>query len=286
MTNNQEKLVILSVLAHPDDETFGMGGTLALYAHKGVEVHLVCATRGEVGEVDEKYLKGFSSIAERRENELRCASGILGLTGVYFLGYRDSGMAGSIENNHPQALAAQPIDKVTADVVHYIRLLKPQVVLTFDPIGGYRHPDHIAIQRATEKAFFAASDPAFPDDLPPHTPKKLLFHTIPRGFLKFVVRMMPLVRLDPRRFGKNKDIDLVSVAEVDFPTHTVINYRTVSRQRDEASACHASQGGNSMGGGLFGPLRRLLFSQDRYMRAYPVPQDKDIEHDLFEGLSN
>ena len=139
-----DKKVILVVLAHPDDETFGMGGTLAYYAHSGVEVYLVCATRGEVGEVPEGMMDGFTSVAELRESELRCAAGTLGLAGVYFLGYRDSGMPGSPDNQNPQALAAADQDKVVGEVVHYIRLLKPQIVLTFDPIGGYRHPDHIA----------------------------------------------------------------------------------------------------------------------------------------------
>ncbi|MBP9675674.1 MAG: PIG-L family deacetylase, partial [Anaerolineaceae bacterium] len=153
-----EKKVLLAVLAHPDDETFGTGGSLAHYAKQGVEVHLVCATRGEVGEVDSELMGEFKSIGELRENELRCAAGYLGLAGVHFLGYRDSGMAGSPDNHHPQALAAADIDKVMADVVHYIRLLKPQVVITFDPIGGYMHPDHIAIHKATDKAFYAAAD--------------------------------------------------------------------------------------------------------------------------------
>ena len=76
-----EKKTLLAVLAHPDDETFGMGGTLALYAHQGVDVYLVCATRGEVGEMEEKYMRGFETIAERREAELRCAAENLGLKG-------------------------------------------------------------------------------------------------------------------------------------------------------------------------------------------------------------
>jgi len=75
---------ILSVLAHPDDESFGMGGTLALYARKGYDVYLVCATRGEVGTVDDEYMKGFSSIANLRESELRCAAQHLGLKNVFF----------------------------------------------------------------------------------------------------------------------------------------------------------------------------------------------------------
>jgi N-acetyl-1-D-myo-inositol-2-amino-2-deoxy-alpha-D-glucopyranoside deacetylase len=98
-----EKKILLAVLAHPDDESFGMGGTLALYAARGVEVHLVCATRGEVGEVAPELLNRFESIAELRESELRCAAGNLGLAGVHFLGYRDSGMSGSPDNTHLQA---------------------------------------------------------------------------------------------------------------------------------------------------------------------------------------
>ncbi len=76
---NGEQPVLLTVLAHPDDETFGTGGTLALYARRGVKVYLICATRGEVGEVDEKYMQGFNSVAERRVDELRCAAGLLGI---------------------------------------------------------------------------------------------------------------------------------------------------------------------------------------------------------------
>ena len=114
---SKKKAVILSVLAHPDDESFGMGGTLALYAERGADVHLVCATRGEVGEMDEKYMQGFESIADRRESELRCAAGILGLEGVHFLDYRDSGMPGSPDNSHPQALFAQPVEEVAENIV-------------------------------------------------------------------------------------------------------------------------------------------------------------------------
>ena len=106
MENGQK--TILAVLAHPDDESFGMGGTLALYARQGATVHLVCATRGEAGSVDPRYLEGFASIAERRKAELRCAAEKLGLAGVHFLDYRDSGMPGSPDNTHPQSLSLRP----------------------------------------------------------------------------------------------------------------------------------------------------------------------------------
>lgn len=83
---------ILAVLAHPDDESFGLGGTLALYANKGYDTYLICATRGEVGTVDEEHLTGFTDIAELRTDELRRAATHLGLKNVFFLGYRDSGI--------------------------------------------------------------------------------------------------------------------------------------------------------------------------------------------------
>jgi LmbE family N-acetylglucosaminyl deacetylase len=286
LINDFREPALLAVLAHPDDETFGTGGTLAYYARRGVKVYLVCATRGEAGEVDEEYLRGFQSIGERREHELRCAAEHLGLAGVFFLNYRDSGMPGAADNSHPRALAAQPVEKVAGEVAHYIRKLHPQVVITFDPIGGYRHPDHIAIHKAATTAFHLAGDRSFsdPEGLPPYQPARLYYQTIPRRFLRFIVWLLRLVGRDPRRFGRNKDIDLASIAEVDFPTHAIIDYRAVADIRDRASRCHASQGGSSLTGGLFGPIRRYFASKELYMQAYPEPNGK-VERDLFAGVT-
>jgi LmbE family N-acetylglucosaminyl deacetylase len=279
------KPVLLAVLAHPDDESFGMGGTLALYASRGVDVHLVCATRGEVGGVDD--LKGFASIAELREAELRCAAGILGLKGVHFLDYRDSGMDGSPDNQHPNALAAQPLDEVAAKVVHNIRELHPQVVLTFDPIGGYCHPDHIAIHKATVRAFEQAANSDFaPDGRPPFQPQRIYFHTIPHGFLKTVVRLLRLFGKDAHKWGKNGDIDLAAIAEVDFPTNARIDIRSVLEKKEKAGACHASQGGGRMGGNLAGSILRLFSGQENFMRAYPpVETGEKVERDLFASVN-
>jgi len=279
------KPVLLSVMAHPDDETFGMGGTLALYASRGVEVHLVCATRGEVGEVDPEYMQGFNSIAEVRESELRCAAGVLGLAGVHFMGYRDSGMTGSPDNQHPQSLAAAPLEEVAGRVAHYIRRLHPQVVLTFDPIGGYRHPDHIAIHNATVQAFEIAGDgTAFQDGLLPFQPQKLYFQTISRRFLRLAMRVLPLFGKDPRKWGRNGDIDLTSLAVEDFPVHAVINYRPVVEKKTEAALCHASQGGAAMARGWTGWLLRMGGSKESFMRACPPPEPGLRERDLFEGI--
>ncbi len=280
------KQTLLAVLAHPDDESFGMGGTLALYAARGVDVHLVCATRGEVGEVSTELLKGYNSIAELREAELRCAAGHLGLKGVHFLDYRDSGMDGSLDNQHPNALAAQPLEAVAAKVVGYIRQLRPQVVLTFDPIGGYRHPDHIAIHNATVRAFEQVGNPGFAlDGLPPYQPQRLYFHTMPHSFLKFAVQFLRLIGKDPRKFGANGDIDIAAIAEVDFPTNAVIDIRPALKKKEAAGACHASQGGGRMGGSLFGFFLRLFSGKEAFMRAYPpVEEGEKMERDLFTSL--
>ncbi|MBE9479005.1 MAG: PIG-L family deacetylase, partial [Chloroflexi bacterium] len=124
---------LLAVLAHPDDESFGPGGTLALYAQEGVEVHLICATRGDVGAIPPEMQLNAEETARMRLDELRCAAAQLGLTEVHILGYRDSGMPGSSDNNHPEALAAAPVAEVAVKVADLMRQIHPQVVITHDP---------------------------------------------------------------------------------------------------------------------------------------------------------
>ncbi len=285
MHNTTQTRKLLAVLAHPDDETFGMGGTLALYSHRGVETHLICATRGEAGEIDPNFPCETADIADCRENELSCAANLLGLKTVHFLNYRDSGMPGAPDNAHPDALINQPADKVAADITHLIRQFKPQVVLTFDPIGGYRHPDHIAIHQATLAAFHAAGDPnRYPDGLAGFKPERLYYHTISRTFIRLGVFVIRLSGKDPSKWGRNGDIDLASIAAVTFPTHVRINYRPVTKLRDQASACHASQGGTQMTKGVMHWLRWLVGSSETFMQAHPAPSRKRVSNDLFEGV--
>ena len=276
---------ILAVLAHPDDETFGLGGTLALYAQKGFDVYYVCATRGEVGSADEEFMNGYKDTAEMRTAELMRAAKILGLKEVFFLGYRDSGMSGSEDNKQPNAQVAHPIDEVAGRVVKYIRELKPEVVLTFDPIGGYKHPDHIHIQRATTLAFEKADDASFhPEAGAPFKPLALYYQVFPRGFLKWAVCLMPLFGKDPKKFGRNGDIDLTDLI-VDFPVHVRMDLRSVSEIKSHASAQHASQGGGQMRRGLMGFVTKLFGDREDYMRAYPpVTGNFKRKRDLFDGV--
>jgi N-acetyl-1-D-myo-inositol-2-amino-2-deoxy-alpha-D-glucopyranoside deacetylase len=274
---------LLAVFAHPDDETFGAGGTLALYARRGAEVHLVCATRGEVGEAPPD-LKGFPDVGSMREAELRCAAGILGLADIRFLGYRDSGMPGSPDNFHPKAFAAAPLAETARAVARIIREVRPQVVVTFDPIGGYRHPDHIAAHRATVEAFRLAADPeCVLDGAKPYSSQKLYFHTFPHAFLRWGVRLLRLLGRDPSHFGKNRDIDLAALVNVDYPIHAKIDIGPVLETKQEASACHSSQGGGGMASSQLW-ITRLFGASESFTRAYPLPPPARLERDLFEGV--
>ena len=275
--------------AHPDDETFGLGGVLAQYADAGEKVYYVCATRGEAGTVDNEYLQKHATVADVRMFEMDCAARALGLTEVIFLNYRDSGMTGSPDNHHPGALVMAPLAEVVGRLVAIIRRLKPDVMITHDAGGGYGHPDHIALHNAVVSAFNAAGNPQqYPEAGPAFMPSKLYFSIRPRGAMKFMVKLMPLIGQDPRHFGRNKDIDLTRMMGQDYPVQAVIrlNRRAVEK-RNEASACHSSQGGGRPGPALLRFIRFIENIQGPrhfFMRAYPPP-DGRREKDLLEGLN-
>lgn len=277
---------ILAVLAHPDDESFGLGGTLALYAKRGYETYYVCATRGEAGTVDPEFLNGFKDTAEMRTDELMRAAKELGLKEVHFLGYRDSGMPGMEANQHPDAQINHPVEVVAGKVVKHIRQIKPDIVITFDPIGGYKHPDHIHIHKATVLAFEKAGDASFhPDAGAPFKPSALYYQIFPRWFLRVMTRLMPLIGKDPTKWGRNGDINLKELAEVDFPVHVRLNVRSVSEEKRKASEQHASQGGIQMRRGLMGFVTKVFGEKEDFMRAYPpVNGSHKRQSDLFDGI--
>ncbi len=288
MKTNGRRMLI--ALAHPDDESFGMAGTIVRYGREGAAVHLICATNGDVGTADEEYLEGHETVASLRLAELRCAAQILGLAGLYELGYRDSGMQGSPDNEHPDSLVAAPLEQVVGRVTALIREVRPQVVVTFDPFGGYGHPDHIRMHEATVAAFAAASDPArFPDQiaggLEPYHPQKLYYLTFDRRWLRLMLQLLPLFGRDPRRFGRNGDIDLVEIADHTYPIHARIDTRAYTELARQASECHASQMGGFGQPGLMQRIRELLETKDdTYMRAIPPADGRLRERDLFAGV--
>ncbi len=150
-------LRVLAVFAHPDDEGFGCGGTLAMLVSRGAHVTLVCATNGDVGEISDPSLATPETLAQVRQEELRSAMRITGVPDVRFLNYRDSGMAGTEDNNHPDALFQAQPESVAGRLVDIIGEVGPGVVLTHDPTGGYGHPDHVTVYDLTTRAFHRAA---------------------------------------------------------------------------------------------------------------------------------
>src|SRR5687767_1476631 len=123
---------LMAVYAHPDDEVFGVGGAMGYYADRGVKTILVCATRGEVGEISDPALATPETLAEVREQELRCAASTLGVSELIFLDYRDSGMDGTPPNQDPRAFIQANPEEAIEKLVRLIRREQPQVVLTFE----------------------------------------------------------------------------------------------------------------------------------------------------------
>jgi LmbE family N-acetylglucosaminyl deacetylase len=279
---------LLAVFAHPDDESFGPGGTLARYAAEGGEVWLVCGTDGDAGTVDAEMLADVASTSQLRAAELCCAAQTLGLRGVDWLGYRDSGMAGSADNQHPASLYQAPMDEVVGKIVASIRTHQPQVVICDNQFGGYGHPDHIKLHQATAKAFELAGDAAqFPEAGPPWQPQRLYFTAFAPGLLKLLVRVMPLFRKDPRKFGRNHDIDLVQIVSWETPIHARVDVRPYLATKDAASACHKSQGGGQNGFKWIPQfIQRRYWGSETFTRGVPAPTPgAPVERDLFAGVT-
>jgi LmbE family N-acetylglucosaminyl deacetylase len=275
---------LLISYAHPDDESFGLGGLITRYVKEGVEVSLICATNGERGTVKEEFMKGYDSIGALRLAELDCASEKLGFKHVVKLGYKDSGMMGSETSNDADCLWQAKEEEVTRRVVEVIRDLRPQVVITFNRYGGYGHPDHISIQRATTTAVPLANDAAYQTGQAPYQVQKLYYSSISSRQIRFGVALTRLRGQDPRHLGRNKDFDLVAILDHIEPAHTAIDIRDYFDAWDAASACHASQIG---GGGPRLPkwTRRWISPYQNFTRIYPETSgDRIIEHDFFENV--
>lgn len=277
---------LLISYAHPDDESFGLGGVIGYYTARGVDVYLICATNGDVGTVSPEMLNGYNSVAELRLAELDRAAEVLKLKHVYKLGYKDSGMTGSETSKDPDCLWQAPQDEVARRVVEVIREVKPHVIITFNKYGGYGHPDHIAIQRATTQAFTLAGDPNYITDQPPYAPQKLYYSGISAWQIRLGIIMTRLRGHDPRRLGRNKDIDIQAILDHVEPTHATINVRDYFDIWERASACHASQLGGGPSWRLPKSIRRRLMPWQGFTRVYPAPKVNRIdEHDLFAGVN-
>ena len=223
---------LMAVLAHPDDECLGVGGTLAKYASEGVDVFLLTATRGDAGRYrghrpgDERH-PGAPALAGIREAELRAAASVLGVREVSLLDYHDQ-----------QLDRANPREAV-AKIVGHLRRVRPHVVLTFGPDGAYGHPDHIAISQFTMAAAIAAADPSCMSDgseaLEAHAISKLYYIAWTKS--TWAAYQHAFKRLVSTVDGVERE----AMPWPDWTITTVIDARPFASTVWRAVSCHESQ---------------------------------------------
>jgi N-acetyl-1-D-myo-inositol-2-amino-2-deoxy-alpha-D-glucopyranoside deacetylase len=197
---------LLTVHAHPDDETVGTGGVMAKAAREGHRVVLVTCTSGELGEIIVPELntpENQRRLGELRSAELAAALRHLGVQEWEFLGYRDSGMMGSAGNDDPRSFWRAQIDEAAGRLTWLVRQYRPDVITTYNNYGGYGHPDHIRAHEVAVRAFDRAGDPAwYPEQLEaglePWTPLKLYEQAIPTSLREaMTARLEELGRRSP-----------------------------------------------------------------------------------------
>jgi LmbE family N-acetylglucosaminyl deacetylase len=275
-------LSILASYAHPDDEQ-GVSGTLRQYVEQGIRTGLVCATRGEVGEIADPSLATPETLGEVREQELRSAAEIIGIHDLYFLDYRDSGMVGTPENQDPRAFINANEDEAVGQLVRIIREFKPTVIVTFDETGGYGHPDHLAIHRWTTKAFRMAGDAScYPEAGPAFAPRRLYYASIGRSSIRKMAEYLReqnihsvFANLDPEKLGLPDELitNKINVAQyVDLKRRSLLQHKTQMNPNGPFSRM-PEETWNTMRGTEFFMLAE----------GEPLPSSEQFD-DLFAGL--
>jgi LmbE family N-acetylglucosaminyl deacetylase len=266
------ELRLMCVLAHPDDESMGTGGALALAADEGVASYLVTATRGERGRFgDARESPGPDVVGRAREAELLAAAKELGIREVSFLDYLDG------------ALDQVPTAEAVRKIAGHLRRARPHVVLTFGPEGAYGHPDHIAIGQLTTAAIVCAADPAFvslPAIDAPHRVSKLYY--IAWSAKKWAAYQAALRKL----VSKVDGVERQAAPWADWAITTVLDTSRVWPTVWRAVSCHKTQVS------IYGRLGELseehqsyLWGTQEYYRVFSsVNGGRARESDLFEGL--
>jgi mycothiol S-conjugate amidase len=298
-----DQLCLLTVHAHPDDESSKGAGTVARYHAEGIRTVLVCCTGGEEGEVLNPALdtpEVHARLADLRREELAEATRIIGYDEVVMLGYRDSGMAGTESNANPESFAQAPLDEAVDRLVRIVRRSRPQVMVVYgDEQSGYPHPDHLRVHEVGVAAFRATGDAErYPDAGPAWQPDKL-FYT------EFSVARFREIH------EKFEELGLVSPFDEewrkrwdDIPAPVVtasVDVSEFASVRSEALRAHATQVDpkSPFWFGLPPEVMRSIHPFDDYRLALIVgpdgnlvapatPRDgangTDVESDLFAGL--
>ncbi len=279
---------LLAIHAHPDDESSKGSGTMAKYASEGVHVALVCATRGEEGEIlnprmDRPGIK--ERMAEIREAELETACDLLGVARIYHLGYRDSGMPGMESNKHPDAFCNADEDEAVGRLVEIIRAERPHVVLAYDESKGYEHPDHIRVHEWGRAAFEAAGDPTrYPDAGEPWQPAKLYyFATFSRARMQTLHEAALGEGIESPYAGWLENWDQIGFQEPEITAQ--IDVSDFIEIRSKALLAHATQiDPDSFWFAIPDELQRRVYPWEDYTLVATTLSVDGMEKDLFEGV--
>jgi LmbE family N-acetylglucosaminyl deacetylase len=280
---NPAGLSVLAAFAHPDDEGFGCGGTLAMLVARGAQITLVCATNGDVGEISDPALATPETLAQVRREELRRAMAVTGVQDLRFLGYRDSGMAGADDNTHPDSLSQADPEKVAGELAEITRETRPELVITHDPTGGYGHPDHTAVYRHATRAFAVAGDPGHAGDpahaQQPWSPQLLYYVCFPRSNFRRMWQQMLDVGITP----PFASLDIETIGSPDEDVTTVVDVGAYVEIKVASLNCHRTQiDPNGPFARLPQEMMREIMSTEYYTLA--VPQGGGKGADLLAGL--
>jgi LmbE family N-acetylglucosaminyl deacetylase len=248
---------ILFLLAHPDDETFGPGGTIAKYADEGADVYLATATKGQAGMVGDPPVTDREHLGEVRAAELLCAAGVLGIRKVAFLGFMDGQLV-----NTPRSMLVEK-------AVEQTRWIRPHVLVGFGPGGVSRHPDHVVMSEVALEAFDAAADPLrFPgqlgDGIEPWAPWKLYQFEIAQEILD--AWKVPLAGVPREKL----------TAFVDTSAYV--------ERKVEAFSCHRTQAKDSARILSREGYREIARMETFLLAKTRIPRPLRPESDLFEGI--
>jgi N-acetyl-1-D-myo-inositol-2-amino-2-deoxy-alpha-D-glucopyranoside deacetylase len=289
---------LLLVHAHPDDESIGNGATMAKYVAEGVHVTLVTCTLGEEGEVIPDGLAHLAAdrtdtLGQHRIGELAAAMRALGVTDHRFLGgpgrYRDSGMMGVAANTRPDSFWQADPDEAASHLVAVVREVRPQVLVTYDPNGGYGHPDHIQAHRVAMRARELAADGGFRPDLgEPHAVAKVYWNCMPRSVLEAGFAALRAAGKEfpfPGIAGPDDVPGVVPDAEVT----ALVDGTPYAERKAAAMRAHATQ--IAVDGPFFSlsnDLGQPMPAREYYRLVHGEAGPRDAvdgwEHDLFAGL--
>ena len=283
-----ERLCLLSIHAHPDDEASKGAGTVARYHAEGVHTVLVTATGGEEGDILNPAMEGLAvreHLHEVRMRELEDAVAIIGYDELVLLGYRDSGMPDTPSNAHPRSFAQADLREAVGRLVAVIRRARPQVILTYaEDQQGYRHPDHLRVHEISVLAFDAAGDPEqFPDSGEPFQPLKLYYNGSLREW--FLRRHEKFLELGLESPYTERLAQFAAVTDEIGPL-TTIDLTGFELIRRRALLAHATQidPNSPYWFGLPDEAERSLHHAESFVLSRSLVGPIESEDDLFAGI--